>query len=147
MTTTTLIRTEECSEGFPKRGENSRTLPAAKKILLIDDRQDTPLIVALQQEGYEVIACESAQKAWGLVYPFRPHFIVVHFHHPSQRDMAVLQECHAMAEGVPIIVATSVPGNEVLMKALEEGATAFLSLPVESESLKKLLDELDSVRQ
>ena len=52
-----------------------------------------------------------------------------------------------MAEGVPIIVATSVPGNEVLMKALEEGATAFLSLPVKSESLKKLLDELDSVRQ
>ena len=128
-------------------GMRRKTMAVKKKILVIGDKGHTQLFSSLQEEGYEVIACDSAQKAWGLVFPFRPHFIVVHLHHPSQRDMAVLQECHAMAEGVPIIVATSVPGNEVLMKALEEGATAFLSLPVESESLKKLLDELDSVRQ
>lgn len=113
-----------------------------KKILLIDDKGNTPLFISLQQEGYEVIACESAQKAWGLVYPFRPHFIVVHFHHPSRRDMAVLQECRAMAEGVPLIVATSVPGNEAVMKALEEGATAFLSLPMEPQTIRRVLDEL-----
>lgn len=115
---------------------------ARKKILVIDHQRDTALFVALQQEGYEVIACESAQKAWGLVYPFRPHFIVVHLHHPSRRDMLVLQECHAMAEGVPIIVATSVPGNEAVMKALEEGATAFVSLPMEPQTIRKVLDEL-----
>jgi len=115
---------------------------ARKKILVIDNQRDTALFVALQQEGYEVITCESAQKAWGLVYPFRPHFIVVHLHHPSRRDMVVLQECHAMAEGVPIIVATSVPGNEAVMKALEEGATAFVSLPMEPQTIRKVLDEL-----
>lgn len=119
-----------------------KAMAVKKKILVIGDKGHTQLFSSLQEEGYEVIACESAQKAWGLVYPFRPHFIVVHLHHPSQRDMAVLQECHAMAEGVPIIVATSVPGNEAVMQALEEGATAFLSLPMEPQSLRKVLDEL-----
>ena len=64
MTTTALMQTEECSEGFPKRSENYRRAPAAKKILLIDDQWDMSLFIALQQEGYEVIACESPQKAW-----------------------------------------------------------------------------------
>jgi len=120
-----------------------KAMVVRKKILVIGDKGHTQLFSSLQEEGYEVIACDSAQKAWGLVYPFRPHFIVVHLHHPSQRDMAVLQECHAMAEGVPIIVATSVPGNEAVMKALEEGATAFLSLPMEPQSIRKVLDELE----
>ncbi|MBI2228264.1 MAG: response regulator transcription factor [Deltaproteobacteria bacterium] len=64
MTTTALIQTDECSEGFPKRSENYRIAPAEKKILLIDDQWDTSLFVALQQEGYEVIVIESPQKAW-----------------------------------------------------------------------------------
>ena len=118
-----------------------------RKVLLIGESPDIQLFTALQQEGYDVVACESARKAWGLVHQFRPHCIVVYLHHLSRSDVAVLQECRAMAEGAPILVATSLAGNETVMKALEEGATAFLSLPVESESLKKVLDELDSVRQ
>jgi DNA-binding NtrC family response regulator len=115
----------------------------SKKILLIDEKSDTPLFVSLQHEGYEVIACESPQKAWGLVYPTRPCFIIVHLHHPSRRDIDALQECRALAEGVPVLVATSLPGNEGVMKALEERATAFLSLPVKPDSMGRILTELE----
>lgn len=113
-----------------------------KRILLIDEKWDSPLFISLQQEGYEVIACESAQKAWGLVYPLRPHVIIVHLPNPSRKDAALLQECRALAEGVPIIVATSVPGHEAAMQALEEGATSFLSLPAKPETIRRVLDEL-----
>ena len=114
-----------------------------KKILLIDEKSDTALFVGLQQEGYDVIACESPQRAWGFVYPIRPRFIIVHFHHPNRTDIFALQECHALAEGVPVIVATSLPGNEAVMKALEERATAFLSLPVEPGSMGRILNDLE----
>jgi len=113
-----------------------------RKILLIGEHPDTQLFSALQQEGYEVIACESAQKAWGLVYEFRPHCIIIEFHHPSRSDISVLQECRAMAEGTPIIVTTAVPVHEAFMKALEEGATSFLSLPVKPQTIRKVLDAL-----
>jgi len=112
------------------------------KILLIGENPDIQLFTSLQKEGYEAITCESPQKAWPLVYAFRPHLIIVHLRHPSRNDIATLQECRAMAEGTPVVVATSVPGHETVMRALEEGATSFLSLPVEGAKIKKVLDDL-----
>ncbi len=123
--------------------ENKKILETRKKILVIDNQWDTPLFVALEQEGHEVIACESPQKAWGLVWPFQPHFIIVRFPNLSKRDIATLQGCRALAGGVPIIIATSIPGNEVVVKALEEGATALLPLPVNPQAIRKVLDELE----
>lgn len=126
-----------------RRGSKGKAAEVRKKVLLIDDNPDLALFTALQQEGYEVATCDSPQKASGLVWPFRPDFIIVHLHHPSARDIAVLHECRTLAEGVPVIVATSVPGYETIMKALEEGATSFLFLPIKPQAIRKVLDELE----
>jgi len=120
-----------------RKGQEGRT-----KILLIGEDPDIPLFTALQKEGYEAIASESPDKAWPLIYAFRPHLIIVHLRHPSRNDIATLQECRVLAEGIPIVVATSVPGHETIMRALEEGATSFLSLPVDGAKIKKILDDL-----
>jgi DNA-binding NtrC family response regulator len=120
-----------------RKGQEVRT-----KILLIGENPDIQLFTALQKQGYEAIASESPEKAWPLVYAFRPHLIIVHLRHPSRNDIATLQECRVVAQGIPIVVATSVPGHETVMRALEEGATSFLSLPVEGAKIKKILDDL-----
>lgn len=112
------------------------------KILLIGENPDIQLFNALQREGYEAIASESPQKAWPLVYAFHPHLIIVHLRHPSRNDIATLQECRAVAREIPIVVATSVPGHETVMRALEEGATSFLSLPIERAKIKRIVDDL-----
>jgi DNA-binding NtrC family response regulator len=112
------------------------------KILFIGENPDIPLFTALQHEGYEAIACESPEKAWALVHAFRPHLIIVHLRHPSRNDIATLQECRLVAERIPIVVTTSVPGHETVMRALEEGATSFLSLPVEGAKIRKVVDDL-----
>src|SRR5678815_448376 len=105
-----------------KRMMKERTREVRTKILLIGENPDIQLFTSLQKEGYEAITCESPQKAWPLVYAFRPHLIIVHLRHPSRNDIATLQECRAMAEETPVVVATSVPGHETVMRALEEGA-------------------------
>jgi DNA-binding NtrC family response regulator len=120
-----------------EKGKKVRT-----KILLIGENPDLQLFTALQREGYEAIASESPEKAWPLVYAFRPHLIIVHLRHPSRNDIATLQECRIVAEGIPIVVATSVPGRETVMRALEEGATSFLFLPVGGAKIKKVFDDL-----
>lgn len=119
-----------------------KTMEVGTKILLIGENPDSQFFTALQHEGYEAIICESPQKARSLVYAFRPHLIVVNLRHPSRNDISTLQECRAMIEGIPIVVATSAPGHEAVMRALEEGATSFLSLPVEGAKIKKILDDL-----
>lgn len=112
------------------------------KILLIGENLDIQLFIALQREGYEAIASESPEKAWPLVYAFRPHLIIVHLRHPSRNDIATLQECRAVAQGIPIMVAISVPGHEMVMRALEEQATSFLPMHVKGAEIKKVIDDL-----
>lgn len=114
-----------------------------KKILLIDHDNDSALSAALAQEGYDVIHCDAVQKAWCLVYPQRPHLIIIHLDNLEGAGLADFQECRALAEGVPIIVATSVQVNETVMKVLQHRAAAILDLPSMPATIRETLDDLE----
>ncbi|MEK7850653.1 MAG: hypothetical protein AAB275_02115 [Deltaproteobacteria bacterium] len=111
-----------------------------KRILLFDEERDSPILIFLQQEGYEVIACESPQKAWGLVYPLRPHVIIVHLPNPSRKDAALLQECRALADGVPVLLAASFPGLDPVLAELKELVAAFITVPLKPNTVEQALD-------
>ena len=98
------------------------------------------LFIALQQEGYEVIACESPQKAWGRVWTFRPHFIIIHLTNPSRADISTLQGCGVLAGAVmqrPTLEARP------LSQLSEKVAAVFLSFPLGPYGIGKILAELD----
>jgi DNA-binding NtrC family response regulator len=122
------------------RAMKKKTAKARTRILLIGENPDAVLFTALQHEGYEAIECDSPQNARDVVDGFRPHLLFVHLRRPA--DVATLQECHLLADGIPIVVATSVPGYETVMRALEGGATSFLFLPLEPAKIKKVVDDL-----
>jgi DNA-binding response OmpR family regulator len=67
-----------------------------KKILLIDEDKDSALSATLEQKGYDLIHCDSVQKAWGLVYPHRPQLIVLHLYDTNRLGLSNLQECRAL---------------------------------------------------
>ncbi len=137
MTTAALLITGDYSEVFSKQA------PAQKKILLIDDQWDTSLFIGLQQEGYEVIAVESPQKAWGMVWTFRPHFIIIHLTNLSRGDISTLQGCGVLAGGVPIIIAAPISSSGTLIKALEKVAAVFFSFPLGPYGIGEILYDLD----
>ena len=113
------------------------------KILLIDHNKDRALSAVLAQEGYDVIHCDAVQKAWCLVYPQRPHLIIIHLDDLDGAGLADLQECRALAEGVPIILATSTQVNDTLMKVLQHRAAAILNLPSMPETIREALHDLE----
>lgn len=115
-----------------------------KRILLIHDKPDTALCVGLQHEGYEVTVCESPQKAWGFVYPVRPDFIILHLQHLTREGIVALQECRALADGVPVIIATGASPNGAFTKALEGVVPRFLSLPLKPNAVREALHRLES---
>jgi DNA-binding response OmpR family regulator len=114
-----------------------------KKILLIDHNKDSALSAALAQEGYDVIHCDTVQKAWCLVYPQRPDLIIIHLDNLDGAGFADFQECRALAEGVPIILATSAEVNRTLMKVLQHRAAAILDLPLMPETIRETLHYLE----
>ncbi|HXV82229.1 MAG TPA: response regulator [Candidatus Binatia bacterium] len=113
-----------------------------KQILLIDDRKDSVLSTTLAREGYNVIRCDSVQKAWNLVYPRRPHLIIIRLQGLDGAGLTYLQECRVLAEGVPIILATSAHVNERLMKVLQHQTAAILDLPSMPETIREALQNL-----
>jgi DNA-binding NtrC family response regulator len=110
-----------------------------KKILVIDNDKDSALSTGLTQEKYHVVHCDSVQKAWGLVYPHRPHLIILRLYNSNGAALAELQECRALAEGVPIVVAVSGHLNPTLVKALQHGAAAVLPALSTPESIRGAL--------
>jgi DNA-binding NtrC family response regulator len=114
-----------------------------KQILLIDDDKQDGLSATLAQEGYDVIHCDAVQKAWSLVYPQRPRLIIIHLRDLDGAGLADLQECRALAEGVPIILATSARVSETRMKALQHQAVAILDLPLMPEAVREALHDLE----
>ncbi len=112
-----------------------------KKILLIDGNKDSALSAVLSQEGYHVVRCDSVQKAWSFIYPYPPHLIIVHLDDLNRAGLDDLEECWALAEGVPIILATSAQVNRTVMEAVQHRAAGILALPSMMKTSAKALDE------
>ena len=115
-----------------------------KKLLLIDGQSETSLLAALEQEGCDITVCDSPQKAWGFVYPIRPDVIILHLQHLSSKDIFALQECLALADGVPVIIATGASRIEAFTKELKRVVPRFLSLPLKPDAVREVLHGLES---
>ena len=115
-----------------------------KTLLLIVGKPETSLLAALEQEGCEVTVCESPQKAWGFVHPIRPDVIILHLQHLSSKDIYALQECLALADGVPVIIATGASRIEAFTEKLGRVVPRFLSLPLKPHAVREVLHGLES---
>jgi len=99
------------------------------------------LFAILGEEGYEVAALESPCRAWGLYPLYKPHFIIVHLRYP--KDVAILEECLAMAERVPVVATISLLAKQALVKAVKEKAASFVVLPVKPQTIRETLRSLE----
>jgi len=115
-----------------------------KQILLINEKSDTQLFVDFQEKGCEVTVCESPQKAWGFVCPIPPGVNILHLQHLSSKDIYALEECLALADGVPVIIATGASRSEAFTKELRRIVPRFLSLPLKPDAVGEILDGLES---
>jgi DNA-binding NtrC family response regulator len=114
-----------------------------KRILLIDADKDSAVSTALAREGYGVVHCDSVQKAWSRVYPHRPQVIIFHRYDSHGIDLSDLQECRALAEGVPIILTTA-HASRALSKAMQHGSAVVLAASSTPESVSEALHHLES---
>ena len=108
-----------------------------KRILLIGERPDMELFARLGEEGYEVAALESPYRARGLYPVYKPHVIIVYLRYP--KDVAILEECLAMAGRVPVVAAISLIAKQTLVKAVKEKAAAFVVLPAKPQTIRETL--------
>lgn len=116
----------ESLHALMKKKPNERARrKALKRILLIDKEPNSPLATTLEREGYHVVHCDCVQKAWGFVYPHRPHLIIFSLHKSDAAALSDLHECRALAGNVPIVLAASAQLSQALVKALPHGTATI----------------------
>jgi len=115
-----------------------------KKILLIDEDKDCALSTALAEEGYDVVHWDSVHEAWNLVYPHRPHLIILRLYNANGSALSHFRECRALAEGVPIVLAiTSAQISRALLKTRQHGSETVLVASSTLESIREALRGLE----
>lgn len=109
------------------------------KVLIIDDDEQFTFLVAshLRSAGFpSVIAVDAMQ---GFMYALResPGLILLDMNMPAGGGMFLLERLvkTGKTQLVPIIVITARPEPEVEAQAKAKGAVAFLSKPIDRETL------------
>lgn len=116
--------------------------PAVGKLVLVVEavpRYVKGIIQQLRELGYRVAIARSGTEALLKARTFQPSTIILNPVLPllSGWDVLTLLKSHPSSYHLPVIV-TATRGEK--QQAMDNGADAFLTLPVESESLKNALE-------
>jgi putative two-component system response regulator len=114
--------------------------PRGGRILLVDDEPANLKLFALmlKSDGYRNVVCVLDPREVVASYrSARPNLILLDINMPHMDGYAVMEALKAIADPLPapIVVLTAQSGEDYLLRALEAGATDFLSKPVNKREL------------
>ncbi len=110
------------------------------KVMIVDDEEfNISLIQAyLEDAGYhEFVACSDSTQALDLIRENRPDLILLDIMMPQVDGLEILEKLRQFEEfrNLPVLILTASKDEQVERKALELGATDFLSKPVRPSQL------------
>ena len=116
---------------------------AATTILIVDD--DPTLLrllgMLLRQEGFRVVAAESAEQALALLKTERPHLVITDLRMGGMDGLALFEAVRREFPLLPVIILTAHGTIPDAVQATRKGVFGFLTKPYEAGAL------LDEVRR
>ncbi|MBI3243017.1 MAG: response regulator [Chloroflexi bacterium] len=110
----------------------------AHKILVVDDEQDTLILLemTLQLAGYEVAKAHTGQMAIQLLSEFNPDVVILDVMMPGESGLDILNIIKKDFENPPPVVMFSARGRiEDMVEGMEAGAYKYLVKPISREKL------------
>jgi signal transduction histidine kinase len=117
---------------------DSYSLGRKPKLLIADDEPDMLGFLKSQlQKQYEVVEAVDGQQALEKSRQFLPDLILLDMMMPEKDGIEVCRELknQVSTQGIPIILLTARADDETKMRALESGASDFLSKPFSTTEL------------
>jgi len=116
------------------------------RILVVDDDAENcqALSELLTVEGFDPVAFASAEAAWSAMErgDIRPTIVVTDVRMPGLNGVALLQRITARFPGVPVILVSAFPDEQMWSEGLRSGAVDVFPKPIHGASLVRTLREL-----
>ncbi len=113
-------------------------------ILVVDDEPVSLMLLdaILRRSKYEVMTALSAQEARSLLETEPIDLIILDLLMPDVDGLTFLQQLreNEKYQHLPIIVFTAVSQNRVRQEAFQKGATTFLTKPISSRELTRIVN-------
>jgi len=121
-----------------------QTVVRAVRILIVDDETNMRKTLSdiLRDDGYDVSTAATGEEAVELCA--REHFdiVLMDVRMPGMNGVEAFREIRRHQEGVRVILMSAYGLEELKQAALDEGAIAFLSKPLDLRQTVKLIDEV-----
>jgi DNA-binding response OmpR family regulator len=108
------------------------------KILLVDDEPAVCEVDSyyLSKRGYTVITATNAQEAIAKVTTEHPQLVLLDILMPDMDGLECLSKIKAIDKDIPVIMVTCVNEIETAKRALELGASDYLTKPLGYQALE-----------
>jgi twitching motility two-component system response regulator PilH len=119
---------------------------AVTKVLIVDDSKTETMFLTeiLQQGGYAVSSAEGAEEAMHSIAKERPELILMDVVMPGKNGFQLTRDITRSQEygGIPIIICTSKRLETDKVWGLRQGATDYITKPVNSAELLRKIKAL-----
>jgi DNA-binding NtrC family response regulator len=113
------------------------------KILLVDDDRNFRVTLAdiLRDQGYRVHTAVTGTEALALSSQEEFDVVLMDVRLPDLKGIEVFRKIRKNREGLRVILMSALSLDELKFTALEEGAIAFLTKPLDLDGVLKLINE------
>ena len=119
--------------------------PRRTSVLIVDDAPNMRLTLSdiLADEGYEVSTAETGEQAVEMFHQHAYDVILMDVRLPGLGGMEAFRRIQKEPTGSKVILMTAYNMDDIKRVALDAGAVAFLTKPLDIESVLKLISEVD----
>ncbi len=118
------------------------------KILIIDDSPSEVHIVTgiLEKDGYQIISASSGADGIALAATELPDLILMDLVMPGMNGFQAIRKIRRndSTKNIPIIIVTTKKEETDIEWGLKQGASAYVTKPVDAESFREKVKELCS---
>ncbi|MBI2831933.1 MAG: response regulator [Chloroflexi bacterium] len=118
-------------------------LKQVRSVLIIDDNKNfcDNIKEILELHGYHAITAYDGPEAINLVKERTPDFVLLDVKLPGMDGLAVFRKIKTIAPKTTVVMMTGYSLNQIIDAAIQEGARAALSKPLDFEMLLGLIEK------
>lgn len=115
-----------------------------KTILIVDDEEALreALVKILEDDGYEVIAAESGERAIEILHDYPVDLMLTDIRMPGMSGIDLLKKVREIHHTLGVIILTGYGEIESYIEAMHFGALEYVSKPFKMNELKFIVNKL-----